>query len=134
MRRRWFTVEEANAALATVRPLTERVIMLSRLLPELHEDLRIKGYRAARTDAGGQEAQAVATAAAELRRAEVGLTDALHQLTQQGVDLKDAMVGVVDFPSLRDGEAVELCWRAGEEQVSHWHPVGGGYAGRRPLR
>ena len=43
--------------------------------------------------------------------------------------MKDADRGLVDFPSLRDGEVVELCWLDGEPEVAHWHHVGAGFAG-----
>ena len=43
------------------------------------------------------------------------------------------MRGLLDFPSERDGEIVELCWLHGEPTVAHWHRIGEGFAGRRPL-
>jgi hypothetical protein len=51
----------------------------------------------------------------------------------RGVLVKDLDVGLIDFPSIRDGEQVELCWRLGEEKVAHWHRVGEGFRGRKPL-
>ena len=56
---------------------------------------------------------------------------AVGALEEMGVTLKDAQVGLVDFLSYREGELVELCWRLGEESVSHWHRIGEGYAGRK---
>jgi len=47
--------------------------------------------------------------------------------------LKDARTGLVDFLSWREGELIELCWRLGEDQVAHWHRIGEGFSGRRPL-
>lgn len=133
MLRRTFSVDEANAALPEVRRLTERIVERSRQLPELHEDLRIRTYRARRPGATEGDQEAVAIAAADLRRSESDLARAVRDLGRAGVELKDAIEGVVDFPSVRDGRQVELCWRMGEPEVSHWHPVGGGYRGRQPL-
>ena len=65
--------------------------------------------------------------------AEEAAGTALEQLHEIGVLVKDADRGLVDFPSLRDGEVVELCWLDGEPEVAHWHHVGAGFAGRQPL-
>ena len=50
-----------------------------------------------------------------------------------GCDLKDLDHGLVDFPSIRDGKLVYLCWRRGEDQVRYWHDLDAGFAGRQPL-
>jgi len=47
--------------------------------------------------------------------------------------LRDLDRGLVDFPSLRDGEEVLLCWRLGEEEIGFWHSLHEGFSGRRPL-
>ena len=47
--------------------------------------------------------------------------------------LRDADRGLVDFPSIRDGEEVYLCWQAGEPRVAWWHDPDAGFPGRRPL-
>jgi hypothetical protein len=54
-------------------------------------------------------------------------------LEAMDVTLKDASTGLVDFPGMRDGEEVELCWRLGEPAVSNWHRYGEGFAGRMAL-
>lgn len=133
MLRRTFSIDEANAALPEVRRITERIVERSRRLPELHEDLRIRTYRAHRPGATPDDQEAVTFAAADLRRAESDLAGSLRDLGRAGVELKDAMEGVVDFPSIREGRVVELCWRVGEPEVAHWHPVGGGFQSRQRL-
>jgi hypothetical protein len=47
--------------------------------------------------------------------------------------VKDIDEGLVDFPALRHGETVLLCWMLGEDHVAHWHTIEDGFAGRRPL-
>jgi hypothetical protein len=41
--------------------------------------------------------------------------------------------GLVDFRTMRDGRAVYLCWRLGEDAIRYWHELDAGFAGRRPL-
>lgn len=52
-----------------------------------------------------------------------------HDVQFKGLDL-----GLVDFPAEIDGEIAFFCWQYGEKQISHWHPLEGGFANRRPLR
>jgi hypothetical protein len=58
---------------------------------------------------------------------------AVATLEELGVSVKDLDLGLLDFPALRDGVEVELCWRPGEDAVEHWHGVGEGYRGRKPI-
>jgi len=50
-----------------------------------------------------------------------------------GVEVKDVDEGLVDFPALRRGETVLLCWRLGEDEIGYWHTAEDGFDGRRPL-
>jgi hypothetical protein len=69
----------------------------------------------------------------KLEAAQLELVSALTRLDELEVQLKDARTGLVDFLAYRDGEIVELCWRLGEQQVGHWHRIGEGFPGRKPL-
>jgi hypothetical protein len=127
-------VDEANVALPEVRRLTERIVEVSGRLPELQDELRIAEYRAGRAEAGAEDRSRYEDRGARLRSAEDELVAAVGRLDELGVQLKDASTGLVDFLSYHEGELVELCWQLGEEQVSFWHRIGEGYAGRKPLR
>lgn len=61
------------------------------------------------------------------------LQDYIVELDEVGVELRDFIRGVVDFPAERDGREIRLCWRFGEERVGYWHEIGRGLAERRPL-
>ncbi|HUX87349.1 MAG TPA: DUF2203 domain-containing protein [Chloroflexota bacterium] len=56
-----------------------------------------------------------------------------EEITALGCEVKDAEVGLVDFPAERDGRVVYLCWRRGEDQIRYWHELDAGFAGRQPL-
>lgn len=56
--------------------------------------------------------------------------DILHG---HGCFLKDFEMGLVDFYAVMDGKVVYLCWKFGEEEVTHWHEVGEGFASRQSL-
>jgi len=57
----------------------------------------------------------------------------IRQIKDLGVLLKDAEKGLCDFPYLRHGKVVYLCWQLGEENIGYWHDIEAGFAGREPL-
>jgi hypothetical protein len=129
---RHFTPEEANAALAEVRPLVERMVALRRehvaaLARQEELDGRIRG------NGGGIPPAELADTAAEVDREARALARVIDELVERGVEVKDIDEGLVDFPALRDGETVLLCWKLGEDEIRYWHTVDGGFAGRRAL-
>jgi hypothetical protein len=59
------------------------------------------------------------------------LTTELHEL---GIQLKDYTRGLIDFPTMREGRVILLCWQLGEgEEIEWWHEVEDGFTGRKPL-
>jgi hypothetical protein len=130
---RKYSIEEANRVLPEVRRLVTRIADIMPALPEMHETVRIAELKARRPTAGEAEREQLAQAVASLRAAEMAVVVALRSLEAMDVTLKDAMTGLVDFLTDREGEVVELCWRLGEASVANWHRIGEGYPGRRPL-
>ena len=57
----------------------------------------------------------------------------IHQIKELGVLLKDAEKGLCDFPYMRLGKVVYLCWQLGEDRIEYWHDIESGFAGREPL-
>jgi hypothetical protein len=57
----------------------------------------------------------------------------IHQIKDMGVLLKDADKGLCDFPYMRQGRMVYLCWQLGEERIQYWHDIETGFGGREPL-
>jgi hypothetical protein len=70
---------------------------------------------------------------AEVNRRATELARTLEEIQSLGVVVKDLDSGLVDFPSVREGEDVLLCWRLGEDEVAFWHGYDDGFAGRRPI-
>jgi len=129
---RLFTPAEANSALEEVRPAAERLVALRERMRELE---RTQGdlVTAIGGNGGGYAASDLNSAQGELAglaEAAVACADRLEEL---GVSVKDFDLGLLDFPSLRHDEIVELCWHAGEERVEYWHRIGEGYAGRKAI-
>jgi hypothetical protein len=122
-----FTVQEANALLPNVRIIVGKIQRQHRHLFTYREEAK-KAAEAAEQGGGGlKDGVAYATALTEL-------TLQLGELEALGVQLKDFERGLVDFPSLRDGRVVLLCWQLGEgDELEWWHDIDAGFAGRTPL-
>jgi hypothetical protein len=132
-RLRTYTVEEANQELPRVRRIVAQIAELSALLPELEDQARVAEYDSKRERSGNGERDRHQQARDAVSGAELELLKAVAQLNGMGIQLKGPLEGLIDFPSYREGELVELCWKLGEEKVEHWHRVGEGYAGRKKL-
>ncbi len=57
----------------------------------------------------------------------------LEEFNQREIQIKDVDRGLVDFPAMHAGHEVFLCWELGEEDITHWHDLDSGFAGREPL-
>ena len=82
---------------------------------------------------GGYAASDFNAAQSELELLAEEVAAAVDELEEIGVVVKDLDLGLLDFPALREDEEVELCWHVGEDGVEHWHRIGEGYAGRKPI-
>lgn len=122
-----FTIEEANALLPSVREILQKIRRSRR---------RLNAYRhAARQAAEGAEHGGGGMEGGGLYAAIItNFTKEMAELEGLGVQLKDFDRGLVDFPSLRDGRVVLLCWQLGEgDELEWWHDMETGFGGRTPL-
>ena len=132
MDQRYFTVEEANEALADVRPLTEELVAHRRALVELQERQAAVTTRIA-GNGGNVEPSELQEVQGMLDEAVAGIARCVARIHELGALVKDLDDGLVDFPARRGDEDVLLCWRLGEKRIEYWHPVDGGFASRKPL-
>jgi len=122
-----FTVQEANALLPEVSIIAGKIQRAHRKLSRFRDDAKKAAEGAEQGGGGMANGVAYATVLTEL-------TTQLAELEALGVQLKDFERGLVDFPSLRDGRVVLLCWQLGEgDELEWWHDVDAGFAGRTPL-
>jgi hypothetical protein len=121
---RHYTLDEANAALGWVGETIEQLRMARDGLSD--EEAREALSEAGPQNGGGQPGRVVSQAFLELR-------SALVRLQEAEVVLRDLDRGLVDFPAMRDGREVYLCWLEGEDEIGFWHNLEEGFAGRQPL-
>ena len=121
---RHFTVEQANASLASVKPLLQRLRDARDLLTDSEAHAALTD--SAPTNGGGEPGTQVGEAFLEVR----GL---LLALQEAGLVVRDIERGLIDFPAILEGREVYLCWELGEDEVAWWHELESGYRGREPL-
>jgi len=121
---RHYSLEQANAALGWVLERIERLREARLGLGD--EEARDALSGAAPVNGGGAPGRIVGEAFVAMQRA-------LSELQGMEVVLRDLDRGLVDFPSLRDGREVYLCWEEGEDEIGFWHDPEAGFGGRRPL-
>lgn len=122
-----FTVEEANALLPTVRSIVTRIQRAHARVLDSHEATQ---QAAARASLGGGGIEGGSAYIATL----MSLAELAGQLEALGVQLKDYERGLIDFPAMRDGRVVLLCWQSCEgDTLAWWHDLEAGFAGRQPL-
>lgn len=121
---RHWTLAEANASLAYVG---SRIDELRALTAVVESPEAADGFARAAEQPGGGWPGAVPAEAA------VRLDMRLRELQALGIVVRDLEQGLVDFPALRDGEEIYLCWLRDEPAVTHYHASRTGFAGRRKL-
>jgi len=128
---RLFTVDEANRVLPLVRPIVRDLLAEHVAWREAVERFEL----AVATDAGEPHVEPPAVFAARVAAEGHALRvhELLGELTDLGCLFKGFDGGLVDFLSLREDHPVYLCWRHGEDSVSHWHDIDGGFGGRHPI-
>ena len=122
-----FTIDEANSLLPSVRPIIKSI-------QRSHRRVTSFGKRAKRAAEGAESGGGGMVQGPQYARLLIALSLGAGQLESLGVQLKDYSQGLIDFPSMRDGRVVLLCWKADEgDQLEWWHDLEAGFAGRQPL-
>ncbi len=121
---RHYTLEEASELLPRVVELIEQMRTARDRLGD--REAREALSEAGPTNGGGEPGRTVSEGFVQLR-------DAMAELSELEVVLRDLDRGLLDFPSFRDGREVYLCWQDGEDAISYWHEPEAGFAGRHPL-
>ncbi len=128
---RFYTVAQANAQLPELTRLLKAMQVQGQQLAGLQgrvalrkQKIKSNGHHNPAEDAMVEQAS---------RALEEALQNGIRQLAELNIELKDLERGLIDFPAMREGEEVFLCWELGEPEVNYWHETTTGYAGRKPL-
>ena len=136
---KYWTVDEARAYLPRLRLL----VGVIRRASHLSVSARGNGHAilpgapppagpASQEEAGPGQAAPTGSGGSEPAVA-FDVKEALAELADEGIVLRDPDRGLIDFTALHNGREVLLCWQLGEDDLGWWHFPEDGFAGRRPL-
>jgi hypothetical protein len=122
---RYFTLEEANETLNFIRPLMDEVQQIRKKILEKQPE----AWPAIEKSVGNGGNRALSSLVQDFEK----LDALVHRIQKTDVLIKDINLGLLDFPALRNGREVYLCWQYGEGEIAFWHEVEAGFVGRQPI-
>ncbi len=118
---RRFTLEQANRALPLVKRIVGDIVSTHVKFLTIQEQI----------EKAGAKDQPILQR--DLEVATNHLEDYVDELSEIGCELKDYQSGLIDFTGRHKGRDICLCWKLGEETITHWHETDTGFAGRQPV-
>jgi hypothetical protein len=131
---RLFTVEEANALVPLLEERLERFRRSGEELQAARDELSV--FRLVASSGSSEDnpdQKSLEKLERRARRLAAAMARIQHEILAAGCAPKSFANGLIDFFALKGDRLVFLCWKLGEAEVSHWHALEGGYAGRRPI-
>ena len=119
-----YSLDEARALLPSIRDWLEIIAQARQRLE--NAEARLAPLLAAGADCGG-------SAVGQWIRALIEIKVWLREFAVREIQIKDLARGLIDFPALRGGKEVFLCWELEEDDIEFWHDLESGFAGREPL-
>jgi hypothetical protein len=123
--KRRFTLDQANRSLPLVKRVVGDIVKTHALAMKLQHEIERPGKQAQAAQSGNFQEQ--------LDSCMTKLEDFVDELSEIGCELKDYQAGLIDFVGQHEGRDVYLCWKLGEERITHWHELDSGFAGRQSV-
>lgn len=133
MAQRTFTLQEAQVLLPVLKSLLRQAIDGRKLVETIESEFQELAQKIFLSGGLLVEIGRMAARHAERDKTEQRIKDALAEIDATGVQVKDLEIGLLDFPCIVDGKTILLCWKVGEDRITHWHGLEEGYAGRKPI-
>jgi hypothetical protein len=130
---RTFTVSEAQTLLPVLESLLRSAMKAKALIEEVDGEMQSLANRIFVNGGTLVNIVSVARRKAEREKATQRAKDAVAEIDATGVQVKDLDIGLLDFPCVVEGEVILLCWKLGEDKITHWHSTQEGFAGRKPI-
>jgi len=130
---RYFTPAEVEALIPTLTEIIEHLQAFHAELTMARERLQTEQQRITMSGGGVLDARGWREDTAAIERLTGRIQARLQEINRLGGVPKDLGLGLVDFPHLRHGEVVNLCWKYGERAITHWHSLDEGFTARKPL-
>ena len=133
MAEKYFNRREAEELLPLIGHSLKEALRIKKSADALHEDINRAATRIMVLGGSIPPYAELNRKKAAHDKAGSELREIIEKIQQTGCVVKDLEIGLVDFPSLRKGEEVYLCWKLGEARIAYYHGIEEGFAGRKPL-
>ncbi len=133
MQRRLFNLEEANDLVPWLEQTFQNAESSMSRRNELRERVSVLEQDKRRQNGSFDKYNEINGLQTELNALSKGLRDIVNELAAEGIIVRDIGQGLVDFPHIRGGREVYLCWIKGETRIDYWHETDRGFAHREPL-
>jgi hypothetical protein len=130
---RTFTLQEAQNLLPVLESLLRAAMDGKKLIEAVDNELQDLAHRVMMSGGLLVNVVQMARRKAEREKAIHRVKDTLAEINAIGVQVKDIDIGLLDFPCKVEGRIVLLCWKLGEQGITHWHTSSEGFAGRKPV-
>ena len=133
MKKKTFTLDEAQNLLPVMESLLRTSMESKRLIEKIEEEFKTINHGVFLR--GGMQLDIVALSRrrAESDKAVQRVKDAMAEIESIGAMVKDLDMGLIDFPCVVEGSTVLLCWKLGEDRITHWHGTSEGFTARKPI-
>jgi hypothetical protein len=133
MAERTFTLEEAQSLLPVLESLLRTSIDGKKFIESVDAEFQELAHQVFLS--GGLLVNVVHMARRKAEREKIiqRVKDAMAEIDAIGVQVKDLETGLLDFPCKVEGRTILLCWKLGEQGITHWHTTSDGFAGRKPI-
>jgi hypothetical protein len=130
---RTFSLDDAQVLLPVLEGLLRRAMEAKSRAEEIEQEFQKVNYRIFLLGGVEPDIRHLARRRAESNKAVQLFEDTKGEIEATGVQVKDLDVGLLDFPCVVENEVILLCWKLGEEKITHWHGTQEGFAGRKPI-
>ena len=130
---RTFTLSEAESLLPVLESLLRSAMQAKALIEQVDGELEALKSRIFVNGGTFVNVLAVSRRKDEREKAVQRAKDAVAEIDAAGVQVKDLDTGLLDFPCMVGDEIILLCWKLGEQGITHWHNTTEGFAGRKPI-
>ncbi len=128
-----FTLAEAESLLPVLESLLRSAMQAKAVIEEIDGELESLKSRIFLNGGTSVNILAVSRRKDDREKAIQRAKDAVAEIDAAGVQVKDLDIGLLDFPCVVGEEVILLCWKLGEEGITHWHSTSEGFAGRKPI-
>ena len=127
-----FTIEQARELVSWLQKTFDAIQPLIDKLADTRREVQGK-TKHIRSNGGEKAEEEMIQAHRSLQKVEDEMNQLIAPIVDRGILIKSVEGGLIDFPSLMDGNLIYLCWQAGEPELMYWHTVDSGFAGRQSL-